>query len=136
MPVDKNVRGLERGSIRIKSVAVFKVPLHLEIELLGKIASEIDSCAPQTKPIFQGGLAETAFKRRDITLFEIHLDKSAQHQFQFSSPLLHVNRRFLFFNDGFLELRFSVITNFLFQFPLGNESLRIGSGFRSERLDS
>ena len=38
MPVDKNVRALERRSARIKSVAVFKVAFQLEIELLRKIA--------------------------------------------------------------------------------------------------
>src|SRR5205823_7497235 len=77
MPVDKNVRGLERGSVRIKSVAVFKVAFHLEIELLGKIAGEIDSCAAQTKPIFQRCLTKPAFERGDITVFEIHLDEPA-----------------------------------------------------------
>src|SRR5207244_12077028 len=105
MPVDKNVRALERRSARIKSVANFKIAFQLEIELLGKIAGEIDSCAAQTKPIFQGGLAKTAFERGDIAIFEIHLNESAEHQFQFWSTLLHVNRRFLFFDDGFLDVR-------------------------------
>ena len=118
MPVDKNVRGLERGSARIKSVAVFKVAFHLEIELLGKIAGEIDSCAAQTKPIFQRCLTKPAFERGDITVFEIHLDEPAQHQFQFWSTLLDVSRQLLFFDDGFLDVRFSVVSNFLFQFPL------------------
>src|SRR5438477_1448346 len=108
MPVDKNVRGLEGGSVRIKSVAVFEVAFQLEIELLGKIAGQIDSCATQTKPIFQGGLAKTTLEGRDIAVFEIHLDESAQHQFQFCSTLLDIDRRFLLFDDGLLYVRFSV----------------------------
>src|SRR6266513_5979863 len=108
MPVDKNVRGLKRRSVGIKSVAVFKVAFQLEIELLGKIAGEIDSRAAETKPIFQGGLTKTAFERGDITVFEIHLDESAQHQLQFWSTLLHVNWRLLF-HDGFLDICFTVI---------------------------
>src|SRR5947209_19637088 len=111
MPVNKDVRCLERGSVRIKSVAVFKVAFELEIELLGKIAGEIDSCAAQTKPIFQGGLAKTAFERGDIAIFEIHLNESAQYQFQFRSTLLHVNRR-LFFDDCFFNIGLSVVSDF------------------------
>jgi len=53
MPVNKDVRCLERGSVRIKSVAVFKVAFELEIELLGKIAGEIDSRAAETKRSFK-----------------------------------------------------------------------------------
>src|SRR5206468_4751021 len=82
MPIDKNVGRLECGSVRIESVAVFKVAFYLEVELLGKIAGQIDSCAAQTKPILQGGLPKTALERRDIAVFEIHLDKSAEHQLQ------------------------------------------------------
>src|SRR5947199_2625175 len=108
MPVDKNVRGLECCSVRIKSIAVLKVSFQLEIELLGKIACEIDSCAAQAETIFQCGLTKAAFKRRDIAVFEIHLDESTKHQLQFRSTLLHVNRRFLF-RDSFLDVRFAVV---------------------------
>ena len=70
MPVDKNVRALERRSARIKSVANFKIAFQLEIELLGKIAGQIDSCAAQTKPIFQGRLTKASLERGDIAIFE------------------------------------------------------------------
>ena len=119
MPVDKNVRGLERCSVRIKSIAVFKVAFQLEIELLGKIASEIDSCAAQAETIFQRGLTKAAFKRGDIAVFEIHLDESTKHQLQFRSPLLHIDRRF-FFDDSFLDVRFSVVSHLLFEFAVGH----------------
>src|SRR5205823_6990124 len=72
MPVDKNVRGLERRSVRVEPVAVFKIAFNLEIKLLGKIASEIDSCAAQAETILQRRLTKAAFERRDITVFEIH----------------------------------------------------------------
>src|SRR6266567_3135335 len=118
MPVDEDVRGLERCSARIKSVAVFKIAFQLEIELLGKIASEIDSCAAQAETILQRRLTKAALERRDITVFEIHLDESAQHQFQFRATLLHIDRRF-FFDDSFLDIRFSVVSHLLFEFAVG-----------------
>src|SRR5438874_11857625 len=100
MPVDKNVRGLERRSVRVQSVAVFKVAFHFEIKLLGKIASEIDSCAAQAETILERSLTKAALERRDITVFEVHLDESAQHQLQFRAALLHIEWRF-FFGDSF-----------------------------------
>ena len=51
MPVNEDVGGLKGCSVRIQSVAVFKVSFHLEIELLGKITGQIDSCTAQTKPV-------------------------------------------------------------------------------------
>src|SRR5207244_159396 len=130
MPVDKDVRGLECRPVRIKSVAVFKVAFQLEIELLGKIASEIDSRAAETKPILQSGLAKTALERRYISVFEIHLDESAQHQFQFRPTLLHINRRFLF-DDSLFNIGFSVVSHLRFELAVGHR----GSLFGLQALD-
>src|SRR5438034_2568815 len=96
MPVDTNVRSPDRCSVRITPVAVLTIAFQLEIELLGKIASQIDSCAAQAETILQRRLTKAALERRDITVFEIHLDESAQHQFQFRATLLHIDRRFFF----------------------------------------
>src|SRR5439155_14023510 len=113
MPVDENVRALERCTARVKSVALLKVAFDFEVELLREVAGEIDSCPAQSEAVFQCCLTEAPLKRGDIAIFEIRLDESTEHQFQFRPALLDINGRFLFFDDGFLDVRFSVVSNFL-----------------------
>ena len=76
------------------AIALAKIAFHFKIELLGKIAGEIDSCAAQTEAILQRGLTKASFKCRHIAVLEIHLYESAQRQLQFRSALLHVDRQF------------------------------------------
>ena len=51
MPVDKNVRGFKSGAARIQAIARLEVPFHLEIELLGKVPSQVDACPAQAETI-------------------------------------------------------------------------------------
>src|SRR5436190_15347098 len=76
MPVNKNVGSLKGRSVVIKSVAVFKIAFDLEIELLGKIACQIDACPAQAEPIFQRRLAKASLECGNIAVFKIHLDES------------------------------------------------------------
>src|SRR5439155_12345689 len=119
MPVNKNIRSLKGRSVPIKSVAVFKIAFDLEIELLGKIAGQVDTCPAQAEPILQRRLAKASLECGDIAVFKIHLDESTQNQLQFRSALLHINR-WLFFCDGFFDVRFSVVSDLGLHFALGD----------------
>src|SRR5438067_13111917 len=111
MPVNKNIRSLKGRSVPIKSVAVFKIAFDLEIELLGKIAGQVDACPAQAESILQRRLAKASLKSGNIAVFKIHLDESTQNQLQFRSALLHINRRLLF-SDSFFNVCFPVVTDF------------------------
>src|SRR5438046_3039578 len=69
MPVNEDVCARKSGAVRVDAITILEVAFDFEIELLGKIAGEIDSCAAQTKPIFQCRLTKASFERADITVF-------------------------------------------------------------------
>src|SRR2546430_4042449 len=93
---------------KIKSVAVSKIAFHFEIKLLRKISRQIDPCPTQAEPVVDLALAEISIESERIAAFRIDLDKATQHQLQFRSTLLDVNRRFLF-DYRPLRVRLSVI---------------------------
>src|SRR5207249_8384304 len=129
MPVEPNVGSRKVGAVGWRSaIAILEIAFHFEIELLGKFAGQADPCPAQAETILQRGLTEAPFECGYVAVFKIRLDESAQHQLQFRPTLLHVNRRFLFFDNGFLDIRFSVVSDFLFQFPL--RRIRSLSGFQ------
>jgi len=66
MPVNKNIRSLKGRSVPIKSVAVFKIAFDLEIELLGKIAGQVDACPAQAESILQRRLAKASLECGNI----------------------------------------------------------------------
>ena len=90
MPVDPNVCCGKRSPVARSAIALAKIAFHFEVELLRKIAGEIDPRPAQAKSIIYRGLTKAAFERRDRAVFKIHLNESAQHQLQFHSALLHV----------------------------------------------
>ena len=129
MPVNKNIRSLKGRSVPIKSVAVFKIAFDLEIELLGKIAGQVDACPAQAESILQRRLAKASLECGNIAVFKIHLDESTQNQLQFRSALLHINRWLLFY-DGLFNVCFSVVSDLCLHF-----AFRDGRTLLLQRID-
>jgi hypothetical protein len=118
MPVNPDVGARKRGAPSIGAIAVSEIAFHFEIELLGKIAGQIDPCPAQSKTILDFGLTKIPVESKCIAAFGVKLDKSAEHQFQFRSTLLNVNRLFLF-DHRLLRIRLSVIRHLSFKFRVG-----------------
>ena len=55
----------KRSPVARSAIALAKIAFHFEVELLRKIAGEIDPRAAQAKPIIYCGLTKPAFERRD-----------------------------------------------------------------------
>src|SRR4030095_7379078 len=117
MPVEENVCCRKSGTVGVEPVALAKVAFHFEVEVLRKLAGQIDPCPAQPETIIDRSLTKPSLESGDIAAFEVGLNESAQRQLQFRSALKDVNRRFLF-DDCLFGVGFSVISDFRFRFAL------------------
>ena len=83
MPVDANVCGGKGGAVGVSAIALAKIAFHFKVELLRKIASQIDARPAQPETVIDRGLTKPSFESGDIAAFKVDLNESAQHQLQF-----------------------------------------------------
>src|SRR5207237_9315003 len=92
MPVDPNVCCGKGGPVAGSTIALPKIAFHFKVELLRKVASQIDPRPSQPKPIFYRSLAKPAFEGGDVAIFKIHLNEPAEYKLHLRSPLLAASR--------------------------------------------
>src|SRR4029077_18830631 len=111
MVVNVNVRSRKIGAVGVDAIAVLELALNLEVEVLGKIAGQIDARPAQTKTVFQRGLTKATFEGGDLSVFQVHLNVSAKHEFEFRCARSDVNLGLLFHSYAFFNVRFPVVSH-------------------------
>ena len=90
MPVDENVGARKGGTVGVETIALAKVAFDFEVEVLRKLAGQIDPRPAQPETIIDRSLTKPSLESGDIAAFEVGLNESAQHQLQFQSALKDV----------------------------------------------
>ncbi len=99
MPVDENVGARKSGAVGVEPIALAKVAFDFEVEVLRKLAGQIDPRPAQPETIIDRSLTKPSLESGDIAAFEVGLNESAQHQLQFQPALKDVKWRLFFFHN-------------------------------------